>query len=137
MRATTARSPVTGNSACATISGRATCSCRGAPPWRLLADADRSEQSLRFLLQHRLYGPCGLTDSAKWTTGAAEPYAVTARNDFWNTGLATMALLEWLDGPARLSASFAALPEVRTALDRVFPATPREQALNRPRISTP
>ena len=69
----------------------------------LLADADRSEQSLRFLLEHRLYGPCGLTDSAKWTTGAAEPYAVTARNDFWNTGLATMALLEWLDGPARLT----------------------------------
>ena len=99
-------------------------------PWiaamALLADADRSEQSLRFLLQHRLYGPCGLTDPAKWTTGAAEPYAVTARNDFWNTGLATMALLEWLEGPARLSTSFAALPEVRTALDRVFPATRRE-----------
>ncbi len=52
-------------------------------PWSaamaLLADADRSEPSLRFLLQHRLYGPCGLTDSAKWRTGAAEPYAVTAR----------------------------------------------------------
>ena len=103
-------------------------------PWSaamaLLADADRSEQSLRFLLQHRLYGPCGLTDSAKWATGAAEPYAVTARNDFWNTGLATMALLEWLDGPARSSTSFAALPEVRVALDRVFPATRREQASN-------
>ncbi len=103
-------------------------------PWSvamaLLADADRSEQSLRFLLRHRLYGPCGLTDSAKWATGAAEPYAVTARNDFWNTGLATMALLEWLDGPARLSTSFAALPEVRAALDRVFPAAGREQASN-------
>ena len=110
-------------------------------PWSaamaLLADADRSEQSLRFLLQHRLYGPCGLTDSAKWTTGAAEPYAVTARNDFWNTGLATMALLEWLDGPARLSTSFAALPEVRTALDRVFPATRREQAANLSAASKP
>ena len=99
-------------------------------PWSaamaLLADADHSGQSLRFLLQHRLYGPCGLTDSAKWRTGAAEPYAVTARHDFWNTSLATMALLEWLDGPARLSTSFAALPEVRGALDQVFPAAPRE-----------
>ena len=55
---------------------------------------------------------------------------MTARNDFWNTGLATMALLEWLDGPARLSTSFAALPEVRAALDQVFPATRREQASN-------
>ncbi len=102
-------------------------------PWSaampLLADADRSEQSLRFLLQHRLYGPCGLTDSAKWRTGAAEPYAVTARNDFWNTGLATMALLEWLDGPARSSTSFAALPEVCAALDRVFPPARPEQAV--------
>ena len=45
-------------------------------PWSaamaLLAGADRSEQSLRFLLQHRLYGPCGLTDSAKWATGAVQ-----------------------------------------------------------------
>jgi hypothetical protein len=101
-------------------------------PWSaamsLLAGADRSEQSLRFLLQHRLYGPCGLTDSAKWATGAAEPYAVAARNDFWNTGLATMALLEWLDGPARLSTAFAALPDVRDALDRVFPVTPPQPA---------
>ena len=108
-------------------------------PWSvamaLLADADHSEQSLRFLLRHGLYGPCGLTDSAKWTTGAAEPYAATARNDFWNTGLATMALLEWLDGPARSSTSFAALPEVRTALDRVFPAAQREQASNLPTTS--
>jgi len=108
-------------------------------PWSaamaLLADADHSGQSLRFLLQHRLYGPCGLTDSAKWRTGAAEPYAVTARHDFWNTSLATMALLEWLDGPARSSSSFAALPEVRTALDRVFPAPRREQASNLSKVS--
>jgi hypothetical protein len=46
---------------------------------------------------------------------------VTARHDFWNTGLSTMALLEWLDGEARLSKAFAAEPEVRAALDRVFP----------------
>ncbi len=110
-------------------------------PWSvamaLLADADRSEQSLRFLLQHRLYGPCGLADSAKWRTDAAEPYAVTSRNDFWNTGLATMALLEWLDGPARLSTSFAALPEVRAALDRVFPTTQREQTSTASTSSSP
>lgn len=110
-------------------------------PWSaampLLADADRSEQSLRFLLQHGLYGPCGLTDSARWTTGAPEPHAVTARNDFWNTGLATMALLERLDGPARLSASFAALPDVRAALDRVFPVAPHEQASNLSTTSAP
>ena len=48
-----------------------------------------------------------------------------------------MAFLEWLDGPARLSTSFAALPEVRTALDRVFPATPQEQASNLPAAGKP
>ncbi len=34
--------------------------------------------------------------------------------------MGTMAMLEWLDGSAGLSKSFAALPEVRTALDQVF-----------------
>ena len=48
-----------------------------------------------------------------------------------------MALLEWLDGPARLSTLFAALPEVHDALDRVFPATRQEQAANLPRTSKP
>ncbi len=98
-------------------------------PWSvafaLLAGADRAEESLRFLLHHGLHGPLGLADSARWETGASEPYAVTARHDFWNTALSTMALLEWLDGDSRLSKSFAALPEVREALDRVFPPVPR------------
>jgi len=95
-------------------------------PWSagiaLLSGVDRAEPALRFLLEHRLCDVFGLADSARWTTGAAEPYAVAARHDFWNTSLSTMALLEWLDGPQGLSRSFAALPEVRAALDRVFPA---------------
>jgi len=93
-------------------------------PWSvsfaLLARADGSAGALRNLLRHRLYGPFGLADSAKWTTGAVEPYAVAARHDFWNTALSTMAFLEFLDEEARPSKSFAALPEVRTALDQVF-----------------
>jgi hypothetical protein len=47
---------------------------------------------------------------------------VTARHDFWNTSLSTMAFLEWLDGDGRASRQMASLPEVRTALDRVFHA---------------
>jgi hypothetical protein len=93
-------------------------------PWSasfaLLAGADGAPDAMRFLLAHGLHGPLGLADSARWATAAAEPKAVTARHDFWNTGLATMALVEWLDGPARSSKSFAALPEVHGALDRVF-----------------
>ena len=95
-------------------------------PWSaglaLLSGVERAEGALRFLLEHGLHDAFGLADSARWTTGAAEPYAVAARHDFWNTSLSTMALLEWLDGPKGLSRSFAALPEVRAALDRVFPA---------------
>jgi hypothetical protein len=83
-------------------------------PWSaafpLLAGAPGADAALRFLLQHGLY--------------------VTARHDFWNTALATMALLEWLDGDRRLSKSFAGLPEVRSALDRVF----RPQAAAAPRV---
>ena len=95
-------------------------------PWSaaiaLLSGADRAEGALRFLLEHRLFDAFGLVDSARWTTGAPEPYAVTARHDFWNTSLSTMAMLEWLEGAGSSSRSFAALPEVRAALDRVFPA---------------
>ncbi len=95
-------------------------------PWStsfaLLAGVDRAEGSLRFLLRHQLHDPFGLADSAKWATGAAEPYSVTARHDFWNTSLATMAFLEFLDRQSSASRSFAALPEIRAALDRVFPA---------------
>ncbi len=95
-------------------------------PWSasfcLLAGADGSGEAMRFLLRHHLHGAFGMADSARWTTGQPEPYAITARQDLWNTGLATMALLEWLDGPARLSRSFAGLPEVSAALDHVFPS---------------
>jgi len=93
-------------------------------PWSaafpLLAGVDGGPQALRFLLQHGLHGPLGLADSAKWKTGDPRPYFVTARHDFWNTALSTMALLEWLDGDGRTTAAFANLPEVRAALDRVF-----------------
>jgi hypothetical protein len=95
-------------------------------PWSasfaLLTGADGAEKALPFLLKHHLHGALGLADSAKWATGAPEPYAVTARHDFWNTALSTMAMLEWLDGSSRLSKTFAQLPEVNSALDRVFPS---------------
>jgi hypothetical protein len=45
---------------------------------------------------------------------------VASRHDFWNTALGTMALMEWLDGDAAASRTFAELPEVRDGLDRVF-----------------
>jgi hypothetical protein len=97
-------------------------------PWSaafpLLAGAPGADAALRFLLQHGLYGPLGLADAAHWKTGETEPSRVTARHDFWNTALATMALLEWLDGDRRSSRSFAGLPEVRSALDRVFRPEP-------------
>ena len=97
-------------------------------PWSaafaLLAGVDGAEDTLRFLLEHQLHDSLGLVDSAKWATGTPEPYAITARHDFWNTSMATMAMLEWLDGESRESKTFAALPEVHVALDHVF--RPRE-----------
>lgn len=97
-------------------------------PWSaalaLLAGVDGAEDAFRFLLHNRLDGPLGLADSARWATGAPEPYAITTRHDFWNTALSTMALVEWLDGESRSSKSFASLPEVGAALDRVFPSAP-------------
>jgi len=93
-------------------------------PWSaafaLQTQAAGGAEALRFLLRHGLHDPLGMADSAKWATGAAEPYAVAARHDFWNTSLGTMALLEWLDGEEAASHSFAALPEVRDGLDHVF-----------------
>lgn len=104
-------------------------------PWSvsfaLLAEADGAEEALRFLLLHGLHGPLGLSDSARWETGAAEPYLISARHDFWNTALATMAMLEWLDGENRLSKSFSELPEVKEALDSVFPAERRPKTAAR------
>ncbi len=91
----------------------------------LLAGTDGAEAALRFLLRHGLHGPFGLADSARWETGAPKPSAVTPRHDFWNTALATMAMLEWLDGDQRSSKAFAELPEIKKAMDRVFPVTPK------------
>jgi hypothetical protein len=110
-------------------------------PWSaafpLLAGTQRAEASLRFLLRHQLHDPFGLADSAKWATGAAEPYSITARHDLWNTSLATMAFLEWLDQQASASRSFAALPDVRGALDRVFLAESRADGAAIPRERGP
>lgn len=97
-------------------------------PWSssfaLLSGADRADAAFRFMLAHGLHGPFGLVDSARWETGQPAPTSVTSRADCWNTGLSTMALLEWLDGSARASRQFAELPEVRAALDQVFSDTP-------------
>ena len=83
----------------------------------------RPDAAVRFLLRHHLYGPLGLADSSRWATGANEPRVISAER-FLDTGLGTMALLEWLDGPAALSKSFAALPEVPPPWIRCFPPAP-------------
>ena len=90
-------------------------------PWSvafsLLGDEGPGETALRNLLTAALHSPWGLTDSARWTTGATEPYQVIARHDLWNTSLSTMAMVEYLYGDNyRLSS----LSEVEAALDRVF-----------------
>jgi hypothetical protein len=100
-------------------------------PWSvslsLLAGAEGAEEALRFLLDNGLGtgldGPLGLTDSAQWATGAANPTAVPSVADNWNTTLSTLALLEFLDryqGVESGSQFFAALPEIDSALDFVF-----------------
>jgi hypothetical protein len=90
----------------------------------LMAGAPGAEESLRFLLDNGLGngldGPQGLADSAQWATGAADPTDVPSWADNWNIALSTMALLEFLEGPDRLSLFFANLPEVKAALDTVF-----------------
>lgn len=101
-------------------------------PWSaslaLLSGVEGADTAFRFLLDHRLFDCYGLADSARWTTGKFDPCVVAARHDFWNTSLSTMALLEWLNGPERSSRSFAALPEVGAALDRVFPPPRADQS---------
>jgi len=90
-------------------------------PWSvafsLLGDPAAAEAALRNHLDRGLQGPLGLSDSVHWATGAADPNHVTARHDFWNTALSTMALLEYL---FQDNAFFTALPEVAAALDQVF-----------------
>lgn len=97
-------------------------------PWStafaLMAGADGAEEALRFLIDNGLGdgldGPLGLADSAQWPTGAANPTQVPSFADNWNIALSTMALMNWLDGEDRASLAFANLPELKTALDRVF-----------------
>jgi hypothetical protein len=94
-------------------------------PWSvslaLLAGAPGAEDALRALLDEPLLnGPLGLADSARWQTGAAGPAKVPASQDNWNMALATMALLEYLDGGDSASQFFASLAEVDAALDTVF-----------------
>jgi hypothetical protein len=100
-------------------------------PWSvslaLLAGADGADDALRFLLDNGLGtgldGPLGLTDSAQWATGAANPTAVPSVADNWNMTLSTLAFLEFLDryqGEQSGSQFFADLPELRSALDEVF-----------------
>ncbi len=90
-------------------------------PWSvalsLLADPVVAEAALREQLSHGLHDPFGLVDSVHWPTGQVEPTLITARNDLWNTSLSTMALVQYLYGANEF---LAALPEVRSALDKVF-----------------
>jgi hypothetical protein len=97
-------------------------------PWSvalaLMAGAPGAEESLRFLLDNGLGtgldGPQGLADSAQWIAGQANPFDVPSWADNWNLTLSTMAFMELLEGPDRLSLFFANLPEVKAALDTVF-----------------
>ncbi len=99
-------------------------------PWSvalaMMAGAPGAEDALRFLLDNGLGngldGPQGLADWAMWSTGAADPTEVPSFADNWNVALATMALMEILEGSDRASLFFANLPEVKAALDTVFVA---------------
>ncbi len=101
-------------------------------PWSvafsLLGDPQGAEASLRNSLMHNLQGPFGLSDSAIWATGAAEPTSYPAANDLWNTSLSTMAMMEYLYDDNQ---AFTELPEVVAALDAVFPGTIIDGDLNK------
>lgn len=91
-------------------------------PWSVafsfLGDPGFAEAALRNSLIHNLQGPFGLSDSAIWQTGQAEPVSYPANNDLWNTSLSTMAMMEYLYDDNQ---AFTDLPEVAAALDLVFP----------------
>ncbi len=93
-------------------------------PWSVafsfLGDPQFAEVALRNSLEHNLHGPFGLSDSAKWTTGAAEPSSHPANNDLWNTSLSTMAFMDYLYDDSHFLSD---LPEVEAALKLVFPDT--------------
>jgi hypothetical protein len=90
-------------------------------PWSatfsLLADADAGGAALRHHLARGLHGPLGLADSAHWPTEAGGPSRITARHDFWNLSLSTMAMTVFLFQDHALLTN---LPEVQEALSRVF-----------------
>ena len=90
-------------------------------PWSvsfsLLAEASFAESALRNHLAHRLHGPFGLNDSVHWIVGESAPYQITARDDFWNVSLSTMAMTLFLFQDNEFLTS---LPEVSAALERVF-----------------
>ena len=88
-----------------------------AVAWSFLAEVPVAEAALRATLASGFHGPLGLTDSVTWPTGAGPPTLVTARHDFWNIALSTMAFVQYLYGGNQL---LAALPEVQAALDGVF-----------------
>ena len=69
-------------------------------PWSvafsLLAELSFAEPALRNHLAHGLHGPLGLSDSVHWITDAPAPSRITAREDFWNVSLSTMAMSAFL-----------------------------------------
>ncbi len=90
-------------------------------PWSVafsfLADPAVAEAALRDHLTNRFHSPLGLTDSVQWETGQPRPSWITARHDFWNIALSTMAFLQYLH---RENEFLAAEPEVCAALDQVY-----------------
>lgn len=101
-------------------------------PWSvgfsLLAETGYAEPALRNHLVHRLHGPLGISDSVHWISGEIAPSQVTARHDFWNVSLSTMAMSLFLFKDNEFLTSVSAVTE---ALEKVF--TPRpiiQPALN-------
>lgn len=88
-----------------------------AAAWSFLADLPFATAALREILSNGFHGPLGLTDSVNWPTGAAQPSRVTARHDFWNVALSTLALVQYRYGG---NALLLLAPEVVEALDEVF-----------------
>ena len=76
--------------------------------------------ALRHHLAAGLHGPLGLSDSAHWATGAAQPSRLAARHDFWNLVLSTLAMVRYLErveGAAGSGVLPAYLPAVREICD--------------------
>jgi hypothetical protein len=91
-------------------------------PWSssfgFLAEPAAAEAALRHIFEHRLHGPLGPSDAAKWNTGDPGPFLITGRHDFWNIALSTMAFALYLYPEDDL---FSDLSEVQEALSAVFP----------------